>query len=41
MYHTDFGNIVHEGRYRPDFVIADGVSIDGNDTPDSQNKVSS
>jgi hypothetical protein len=40
--HTDFGNIVHEGRYRRDFVIAgDGVAIDGNGTPDPQNKVSS
>jgi hypothetical protein len=38
---TDFGNIVHEGRYRRDFVIADGVAIDGNGTPDPQNKVSS
>jgi hypothetical protein len=39
--HTDFGNIVHDGRYRQDFVIADGVAIDGNGTPDPQNKVSS
>jgi hypothetical protein len=39
--HTDFGNIVHEGQYRRDFVIADGVAIDGNGTPDPQNKESS
>jgi hypothetical protein len=39
--HTDFGNIVHEGRYRRDFITADGVAINGNGTPDPQNKVSS
>jgi hypothetical protein len=37
----DFGNIVHEGQYRRDFVIADDVTIDGNGTLDPQNKVSS
>jgi hypothetical protein len=37
----EFGNIVDEGRYRRDFVIADGIAIDGNGTPDPQNKVSS
>jgi hypothetical protein len=36
-----FGNIVDEGRYRRDCVIADDVAIDGNGTPDPQNKVSS
>jgi hypothetical protein len=25
---TDFGNIVHEGRYRRDFAIVDNVAID-------------
>jgi hypothetical protein len=39
--HTDFGNIVHEGRYRLDFAIAVNVAIDGDGTPDPQNKVSS
>jgi hypothetical protein len=39
--HTEFENIVHKGSYRRDFVIADGVAIDGNGTPDPQNKVSS
>jgi hypothetical protein len=39
--HTDFGNIVDEGRYQRDCVIADDVAIDGNGTPDPQNKVSS
>jgi hypothetical protein len=38
--HTDFGNIVNEGRYRRDCVIADDVAIDGNGTPDPQNEVS-
>jgi hypothetical protein len=40
--HTDFGNIVDGGRYRWDCVIAgDDVVINGNGTPDPQNKVSS
>jgi hypothetical protein len=39
--HTDFGNIVDEGRYRQDCVIDDDVAIDGNGTLDPQNKVSS
>jgi hypothetical protein len=39
--HTDFGNIVDEGRYQWGCVIADDVAIDGNGTPDPQNKVSS
>jgi hypothetical protein len=39
--HTDFEIIVHEGRYRRDFVIADDIAIDDNGTPDPQNKVSS
>jgi hypothetical protein len=38
---TDFGNIVGKGRYRRDCVTADAVVIDGNGTPDPQNKVSS
>jgi hypothetical protein len=38
--HTEFGNIVHERRYRRDFTIADNIVIDGNGTPDPQNKVS-
>jgi hypothetical protein len=37
----DFGSIVHAGQYRRDFIIADGVAIDCNGTPDPQNKVSS
>jgi hypothetical protein len=41
MYPHGFGNIVDEGRYQRDFVIADGVAIDDNGTPDPQNKVSS
>jgi hypothetical protein len=36
--HTDFGNIVDEGQFRH---CPDDVAIDGNDTPDPQNKVSS
>jgi hypothetical protein len=39
--HTEFGKIVEEGRYWRDFVIADDIAIDGNGTPDPQNKVSS
>jgi hypothetical protein len=46
---TTAGSIHTHGiwKYRPrgtistDFVIADGVAIDGNGTPDPQNKVSS
>jgi hypothetical protein len=39
--HTDFGNIVHEERHRRDFDIAVDVAIDGDGTPDPQNKVTS
>jgi hypothetical protein len=39
--HTDFENIVDEGQCRRDCVIADDVAIDGNGTPDLQNKESS